>query len=716
MKSLFLRSTFLLFAAIFLLTSVFQQTVAQINTRTLINEMADLKRLAEFPSPGFTTIQLSSYDKQSTSPSDPGWFANGDGGFGPMSAFEKVIREPDENGIGEYLMFDVKGPGAIVRLWTATITGNIRLYLDGKTDPVYNGSAFDFFTRTYNAMAPGMKADLDGSFTQYLAGYYPIPFATQCKIVWEGNVQLIHFYHINIRLYEQGTNVITFKPEDIKTYLKEIENTKKIFSDPDKSLLLSNAETLSLAVNVEPGKEQEILNIRGNKGISYLEMKILSNDIKTALRQTVLRISFDDASDPQIQSPVGDFFGTAAGINPYQSLPFTVLKDGTLICRFFMPFKKSASIRIENIGEKNIALVGKVKTETYQWNEERSMYFRARWRVNHDLAAKRGNPYDINFLHTTGKGVCVGTAIHLLNPSENPSNSNNWWGEGDEKIVVDDNPFPVFFGTGSEDYFNYAWCSPDIFSHAYCGQPRNDGPASRGFVTNFRWHILDNIPFRQNFAFYMELLTNDIIEGFSYARIIYHYGFKDMYDDNNRISIGDVRILTLPEIWYPNMTISDPNSLFYEAEDIVIKNDNICSVPGRLWLNGQLLEWNPETAGDNLNFILPIVDDGNYIVHIIARLDNNSGSFNLNINDSKINITNTTLDDLKKSGSVYSLVNDIQNRNIKTINLNTSHGILSRTFSLNALELKRGGHKLTMESLQPNKPIGIDYFWIQKTK
>jgi len=44
------------------------------------------------------------------------------------------------------------------------------------------------------------------------------------------------------------------------------------------------------------------------------------------------------------------------------------------------------------------------------------------------------------------------------------------WGEGDEKVFVDDDRVPSIFGTGSEDYFNYSWSSPDIFAFPYCGQ------------------------------------------------------------------------------------------------------------------------------------------------------------------------------------------------------------------------------------------------------
>jgi hypothetical protein len=663
----------------------------EITTGTLLKEMTDLKNLAESPMPYYHTVQFSSYDRRSTFPDAPGWFENSDGfGGEPIPGFEKVLREPDNKGIGEYLICDEEGPGAIVRLWTADINGNIRMYLDGQPEPVYNGSALDFFTKTYHALSPKTTVDLNGSFTQNMAGYYPIPFAGSCKIIWEGDIENLHFYHIDIRLYDKGARVITFKPADITKFSEEIKNAKKILVDPDSRVVSANVETMLYAAILKSGEEKEILNIAGSKGICYFEMKINDHDLETALRQTVLRISFDGASDSQIQSPVGDFFGTAPGLNPYQSLPFTVTEDGRLICRFYMPFKESASIKIENLRDKEVELTGKVVTEKYQWDEKRSMYFRAHWRVDHDLLASDEHPCDITFLQTSGKGVCVGAAVHLLNPSDVPSVYGNWWGEGDEKIFVDDNPSPVFIGTGSEDYFNYAWSSPDIFYYAYCGQPRNDGPGSRGFVTNYRWHILDNIPFKNQFAFYMELISHEPVPGFSYARIIYHYGFRGMHDDNHRISKGDVRPLKLPVRWYPVAKKGSANSLFYQAEDLAGKNENIRFVSGPLWSGGQLLEWIPKHAGDLLEFNLPIANDGTYVVYITARLTRGSGSFKAKINGSDFN------DDGGK------------------IDLKTPHGILSRTFKSASIKLKKGGQKLSLESLPPNQPIGIDFIWIQK--
>ena len=67
----------------------------------------------------------------------------------------------------------------------------------------------------------------------------------------------------------------------------------------------------------------EIFYYEGEKAeLEYLSLRISAADIESALRKSVLTIFFDDSSIPQAEAPVGDFFGSAPGLNPYSSLPF----------------------------------------------------------------------------------------------------------------------------------------------------------------------------------------------------------------------------------------------------------------------------------------------------------------------------------------------------------------------------------------------------------
>ena len=151
-----------------------------------------------------------------------------------------------------------------------------------------------------------------------------------------------------------------------------------------------------------------------------------AGDLNSALRNTLMDIAFDGASDSQVQSPLGDFFITAPGINPYESLPFTVKGDGWMICRLVMPFRDSVSMKIKNLGNEEIRIQGNIHTADFEWKEGESMHFRARWRIDHDLVASHESPFDLPYLLANGRGVVIGAAAMLMNPTSVPTSNGNW--------------------------------------------------------------------------------------------------------------------------------------------------------------------------------------------------------------------------------------------------------------------------------------------------
>src|SRR5690606_19169184 len=185
----------------------------------------------------------------------------------------------------------------------------------------------------------------------------------------------------------------------------------------------------------------------------------------------------------------------------------TVHPDGRMECRFPMPFAESWKLTLRNWSRATARVTPVVEVVPYRF-DERTMWFRARWRIDHDLTAEGGaGPIDLPSVTLRGKGRLVGAACQIVNPPGIPTPGGDWWGEGDEKVLVDDAPYPVLFGTGSEDYFNYSWSRPDLFAHGYCGQPLDSGPGTSGFVSNHRFHVVDDVPFDRFLAFAMELWT-----------------------------------------------------------------------------------------------------------------------------------------------------------------------------------------------------------------
>jgi hypothetical protein len=121
----------------------------------------------------------------------------------------------------------------------------------------------------------------------------------------------------------------------------------------------------------------------------------------------------------------------------------------------------------------------------------------------------------MNFIDIHGRGIHVGDTLVVLNPLW------SWWGEGDEKIFVDDDierKFPSHFGTGSEDY--YGWAGGEVptrrdefyapfVANVRVGGSTNDWPAGKepfthGYNICSRTRSLDATPFARRFKFDME--------------------------------------------------------------------------------------------------------------------------------------------------------------------------------------------------------------------
>jgi hypothetical protein len=212
------------------------------------------------------------------------------------------------------------------------------------------------------------------------------------------------------------------------------------------------------------------------------------------LAATTLSITFD--GEETVRAPLVAFFGTGNGWNPYTSLPMTVGADGTLTCRFVMPFGRRAVVAITS-DEPGLAITGSAVVDARPFGPD-ALLFHAGWRPRVLLATRPFRDWHIGMLE--GLGHQVGTMLDVENPP-----TAAWWGEGDEKISVDGESFPSLFGTGTEDYFGYAWSTPVPFAHAYHAQTRAPGAGFGGLFSMNRFHVLDPIPFTRSLRFDLEI-------------------------------------------------------------------------------------------------------------------------------------------------------------------------------------------------------------------
>jgi hypothetical protein len=259
---------------------------------------------------------------------------------------------------------------------------------------------------------------------------------------------------------------------------------------------------------VAVGETKEVFNADGPGIISHIWFTIAA-PTTYHLKEIVLRIYWDGNSKPSVEVPVGDFFGLNLGLyNVYQSAFLNCSSVKALNCYFAMPFRKSARMTVTNEGSRDVgSFYSNIDYQLVPSLPARSLYFHAQYRqMTPNVAVKYPSGKELNiegkenyvFMETKGTGHLMGVTLGVI------QNAENWMGEGDEMVFVDDNSKPVITGTGSEDYFCGAWDfggrdTSVPFAHLYNGA-HYIAAAERigGRYCLYRWHADNPITFRRS--------------------------------------------------------------------------------------------------------------------------------------------------------------------------------------------------------------------------
>ncbi len=311
---------------------------------------------------------------------------------------------------------------------------------------------------------------------------------------------------------------------------------------------------------IQPGECRTIGTISGAGIVRHIWITMMSIPAEAhELRQTVLRVFWDGEAHPSIEVPLGDFFGIGFGLRRnFVSLPLQMSpQDGRgFNCWFPMPFASGARFEIENQGQQLRVFYFYIDYEEHASIDLGLGRFHAFWnRVNPTAGTARAQGYtrqdygysdnrpvgsgfalggpwqDANLsgernyviLDVRGSGHYVGCN---LNVDVFERQVNDWYGEGDDMIFIDDEPWPPrLHGTGTEDYFNTAFCPKQEFCAPYHGLTVYSGNEAwpwGGKSSMYRFHIEDPIRFEKSIRVTIESGHNNALAN-DYSSTAYWY-------------------------------------------------------------------------------------------------------------------------------------------------------------------------------------------------
>lgn len=454
------------FSALTSLPAVAQRAVSYAD---LLRNLSELDRLT-LPQTGVKSVLFSSWDRNGRN----SWGANGDAG-------QYLREEPN----GEAVMMEADGPGCIVRIWSANPMGKIRFYIDGDTKPTYEWSFPEIFTGKVHPFVRPLVYQRDGAQSAS-DSYVPIPFAKHIKVTADRKHG--QYYHFNVLEYPAGTRVPSFRlplaPDEERALSAAADAWSNLGRDPKPRL--EGQQTVKRTLTLKPGQKAVVADLCGPGTIRAIRASV-SSEQRYAWRKVVLRGAWDGADWPQLLTPLGPLFGFDWQAPEYASL-IAGCRNGQGYFYYPMPFRQSAALSLTNYLEKPAKVSIEIDWAPAPNLPQDSLYFYARWRRDAGITG-----FEYPFLETAGSGHFVGVTMPIDHPLP------GWWGEGDEKVWVDDDTFPLWIGTGSEDYFGDAW------GIRYLSEPSFGCSADKDNRTcNYRWHFLDLIPFDERFRMTIE--------------------------------------------------------------------------------------------------------------------------------------------------------------------------------------------------------------------
>lgn len=345
-------------------------------------------------------------------------------------------------------------------------------------------------------------------------------------------------------------------------------------SDPKPTV---GDEETKAQIDIAAGQTQTLWKTDHPDVIEALHIKVDPPDSEEALYNTWLKITFDGASSPQIEVPLGNFFGAyrTSIRSSYASL-LLGFSDGEGYCYFPMPFWKSATIQIENRGKEKVTIAANISHKpaaAMPYPQDRCGYLFA----HYHREDPRTEGKDYVYLETSGSGQVVGHVTSRWNTSM----------EEDERTYFGGRQTPAIYGEGFEDDHGMGWGLQNLTLPIFGAI---DAKGGSGDV--YRFLLPD-----------MYCFSSSIHYGHQTYGPHSPLGHEGMYQVGAEESVA---------FWYGHLTPRlvqtdevDPGNIKSETAHAYHAEGNVKRIRGKFWYDGEfnnVLFKTPAIADDGISF------------------------------------------------------------------------------------------------------------------
>lgn len=236
---------------------------------------------------------------------------------------------------GQILELSVQEPGALARLWVSSRSGRLELAIDGEVVEVLPLDLGAWDAQAAEDRPQWHRAPLMSALGRGWVSHLPVPFATSMTLRWHA-APVDARLQMSVARFGEGVKVIGFQPSDLKDSSRIVRRTlRQLNSQENPKVPVDPAPFKVGGARLRPeGSAQMATNgefrwpINGHGVLQWFEIDFIHKDEPAPpiemLRSLVLRVEvgssdLSKAGEVVFRAPLGDFFGSGPGIQPWQS-------------------------------------------------------------------------------------------------------------------------------------------------------------------------------------------------------------------------------------------------------------------------------------------------------------------------------------------------------------------------------------------------------------
>lgn len=357
---------------------------------------------------------------------------------------------------GEWVICEAEGPGCLWNFVVHHALGHsdpvYRFYLDGDPAPAFEirhsefGRKAPFVAPLADEFVPDTSGDarLEQIDFRIVRSFCPMPFRRGLRITssvkLEGDQTTGGGWgHAIWHSYPDATGLTTF------TGREEISPLLELWRSPGQDPKpVAGAESARFQGVLPPGQSLVAFQVVGEGSLTGISLAPLGAE---ALREIWIKLRWENEPEAAVECPLGAFFGNEFGYHRLSTLLHGARPDGTLYSYWPMPFWESATVELENRGDRELSVRGDVTWKPagiLAYPREHTGHFRAS--PYQPMTAKVVGR-DSQIAHITGRGHMVAGLVTALDSMC----------EGDARIHIDGCGTPAVESDGSESWICYGW-------------------------------------------------------------------------------------------------------------------------------------------------------------------------------------------------------------------------------------------------------------------